>query len=168
MTHLENYRALIARIDLLLSQTTAKFASHIACRPGCDACCRHLTVSAVEAAAITCAFKELDPAAALLIRHQAAAAGVSSPCPLLHEGRCLIYHARPIICRTHGLPILIRQEAGTRVDFCPENFRGLTSIPGSAVLDLERLNATLTAINALYLETFPGPERLELSQALLM
>jgi Fe-S-cluster containining protein len=167
MPALENYRTLLARVDEICSRTAEQFASHLSCRPGCDSCCRHLSICAVEAAAITQALDELDQASAALIREKAAASSPDSPCPLLHQGLCLLYRARPIICRTHGLPLLIREEGTSRVDFCPENFRELPSIPGSAVLDLERLNATLTAINALYLQSVPGQERLDLAQALL-
>lgn len=168
MAGLENYRALLARVDELCGATSAHFQTEIACRPGCDACCRHLTIFAVEAAALKAALQELPPAEAELVRQKAAQTAPDSPCPLLHEGLCLIYQARPIICRTHGLPLLITRDGEKEVDFCPENFRGLTSIPGSAVLDLDRVNAALTAINALFLQSFPGPERIAMAEALLV
>jgi len=163
---LDNYLALVSRVDELCQGTAARFAAEISCRPGCDACCRHLSVCAVEAAALREAFKELPAAEAALIREKAQLAGPEAPCPLLQHGLCQLYQARPLICRTHGLPLLIDRDGERGVDFCPENFRGLSSIPGSAVLDLERLNAMLTAINALYLQSFPGPERLTLAEAL--
>ncbi len=94
-------------------------------------------------------------------------------CPLLAGGECLLYGARPLICRTHGLPLLVDDGAGRRVDFCPENFRGLESLPGEAVLDLERLNAALAAVDAHFAEeAFGGGKaprrRLTLADALLL
>ena len=168
MTGLENYLALLSRVDEICGSTAQRFASQISCRPGCDACCRHLTIFAVEAKALELALRALPQADADLVRDKARATDPDDPCPLLHDGLCLIYQARPIICRTHGLPLLITGEGGERgVDFCPENFRELASIPGHAVIDLDRLNAALTAINALFLQSHPGPERLAMAQVLL-
>jgi uncharacterized protein len=163
---LENYLALRSRVDELCQRTSALLHAEISCRPGCDACCRHLSLSAVEAAALRDACAALPEPDAARIRAAARAAEPDDPCPLLHDGLCLLYEARPIICRTHGLPLLISRDGEKGVDFCPENFRGLSSMPGSAVIDLERLNQMLIAINALFLQSFPGPERLTLAEAL--
>jgi uncharacterized protein len=167
MPGLDNYRALLARVDEMCARTAADFQSQITCRAGCDSCCRHLSIFAVEAAALTRALGQLPPAEAQVIRQAAAGAADDGPCPLLQGGLCLLYRARPIICRTHGLPLLVQRDGAREIDFCPENFRGAASIPGSAVIDLERLNATLAAINTLYLASFPGPERLTMAQALM-
>ena len=78
-----------------------------------------------------------------------------------------MYQARPIICRTHGLPLLVHRDGASGIDFCPENFRGAASIPGSAIIDLDRLNATLATINTLFVRGCPGPDRLTMAQALL-
>lgn len=166
MHGLENYQALVERVDALCTRTAEAFADQISCRAGCDACCRHLSIFAVEAAALRQALTRLDLAAAELITEKAADTDADGPCPLLQEGLCLLYEARPIICRTHGLPLLMQRDGGTSVDFCPDNFRDLPSIPGSAVIDLERLNTMLATINSLYLQSFPGPQRLTVAQAL--
>ena len=165
MPGLENYLALLDRVDEICRLTASRFESQISCRPGCDACCRHLSIFAVEAAALRQALSALAEPDAALIRERAERA-TEKACPLLHDGLCLLYQARPIICRTHGLPLLISSDGTSGVDFCPENFRELASIPGSAVIDLDRLNAMLTAINALFLTSYPGPERLTVAQAL--
>lgn len=167
MPGLENYLALLQRVDELCQGTASRFSDQIACRPGCDACCRHLSLFAVEARALTLALQELPEDDAAAIREAARAAAPDGPCPLLRDGLCLLYRARPIICRTHGLPLLIDRDGARQVDFCPENFRTVSSIPGSAVIDLERLNAMLTAINALFLNSRPGPERIAMADALL-
>jgi uncharacterized protein len=166
MTGLENYLALRSRVDELCRRTQASFESEISCRPGCDSCCRHLGIFAVEAAALGEALASTAEPLAAQIRHQAEQSGPQAPCPLLHDGLCLLYEARPIICRTHGLPLLVSRDGASGVDFCPENFRNVSSIPGNAVIDLERLNAMLAAINSLFLQSFPGPERLSIAEAL--
>jgi Fe-S-cluster containining protein len=170
--HLANYRALVARVDELAGRIAAEFRDHIACRKGCSACCRHLSLFPVEAAALAAALKRLPAPAAEHIRARAAQATPAGPCPLLEEGACLLYADRPIICRTHGLPLLATGEEGRRIDFCPDNFRGLDTLPAAAVVDLDRLNTLLAAVNALFVSAAPGsdaaaPERLSIAEALL-
>jgi len=166
MPELQNYRALLARVDEICTMTAESFQAQISCRAGCDSCCRHLSIFAVEAAALRRALRQLPKEEAEAVRQTATQASVDGPCPLLQHGLCRLYLARPIICRTHGLPLLVTRDGASEIDFCPENFRGAASIPGSAVIDLERLNATLATINALYLRSFPGPERLTIAEAL--
>ena len=59
------------------------------------------------------------------------------------------------------------------MDFCPENFKGVKNLPGSAVIDLERLNTALVAVDALFCrEYFPegraDKERYTIAEALLL
>ncbi|MCM0084427.1 YkgJ family cysteine cluster protein [Geomonas sp. Red32] len=167
MPALDNYLTLVGRVDELCGRTASSLASHISCTPGCDSCCRHLSIFAVEAAALRQALSRRPTAEAGVIRSSAEESTPDGHCPLLKGGLCLLYEARPIICRTHGLPLLITREGEQEVDFCPRNFQELESIPGSAVIDLERLNAVLAAINALYLQSSPGPERVTIADAIL-
>jgi len=93
-------------------------------------------------------------------------------CPLLIDKECILYGARPIICRTHGFPIYIEKEGEGLVDFCPKNFKDVTSFSRDALLNLEQLNILLTAINTQFLESIetenPLPDRIPISQALFM
>lgn len=38
-------------------------------------------------------------------------------CPLLADGRCLLYEHRPMVCRLHGVPGVLVQPNGKRVEF---------------------------------------------------
>jgi Fe-S-cluster containining protein len=167
MKSLENYFRLIDKVDELSRRIEDRFRDSISCVRGCDACCRHLTLFPVEGAALALALKELDPDSADHIRSRARGALPDGPCPLLKDGACLLYRARPLICRTHGLPLLTASEGKKRIDFCPENFRGLDSLPGDAVIDLDLLNSALAAINSLFVrEAFPqAPIELRISIA---
>ncbi len=147
-SELANYHGLVARVDALCASTFERFAGQIRCRPGCDACCLHLSIFPVEAAVIAAQFRTLPLIEQQRIRALVQQTTEGESCPLLHEGLCQIYGVRPLICRTHGLPLMVQEEAGQRVDFCPENFQGLESLPADAVLSLDTLNQTLSAINA--------------------
>jgi Fe-S-cluster containining protein len=171
--NLANYRILVERVDVLGQRIEAEFRAQIACRRGCDACCRHLSLFWVEGVALAQALDDLSESVAEGIRERARRAAADGPCPLLESGACLLYTARPIICRTHGLPLLAGEGEARRIDYCPENFRGIDTLPAGAVIDLDRLNTTLAAINALFVsEVFhgqpPDRERLTIAEALLL
>jgi len=152
---LKNYHQLIQRVDGLCRQITGEFITDIACKEGCDACCRHITLFPVEAAVLALALNDLSPEQNCGIRERARNASPATPCPLLNAGRCQLYQFRPLICRTHGMPLLIGTGSDRRVDFCPLNFAGVTTLPGSAIIDLDRLNELLVAVNALFCATSP-------------
>jgi uncharacterized protein len=124
----------------------------------------------VEGVALALALQSLPAEQRDHLRRKARESRPDGPCPLLEAGACLLYPARPVICRTHGLPILASEG---RVDFCPRNFGGLATLPGDAVLDLERLNAALAAVNALFVTEYfsahpPDKDRLTIGEALLL
>jgi len=173
MDSLDNYRTLVDRVDALGQRIETEFRAQVSCRRGCDACCRHLSLFWVEGVALAQALDDLSESAAERIRERASRATADGPCPLLEAGACLLYAARPIICRTHGLPLLAGEGEARQIDYCPENFRDIDSLPAGAVIDLDRLNTTLAAINALFVsEVFhgrpPGHERLTVAAALLL
>lgn len=170
---LSNYLQLSARVGDLCGQIEERCREHLSCHEGCDSCCRHLSLFWVEAVALAWALKQADPAAAAEIRRQAQFSTSNGPCPLLVGGRCLLYAARPLICRTHGLPLLLERDGERRIDYCPLNFQQATTLPPGALINLETLNSTLTAINALFVKELfgpPGPptERLTIAEALLL
>ncbi len=159
---LANYRALCDRITAHSSGVEQRHPTAFACQKGCDSCCRHLSLFPVEAAAIRQAIKE----ASLDCRQQIATSlqKTGDRCPLLVNHICLLYAVRPLICRTHGLPILIEENGEQQVDHCPLNFQQGGTLAGSDLLSLDTLNQTLAAINQLYMEQ-SGEEDLRLSLA---
>ncbi len=173
MNILDNYRQLVAKVDTLCGGIEKTYRDHIVCRKGCDDCCRHLSLFWVEGVALALALEALPDAEAEHIRQRARQATPDGPCPLLENNQCLMYQARPIICRTHGLPLLGSRDGVRFVDTCPENFKNLKSLPATAVLDLELLNATLASINGLFVsEAFhgesPAEERVTIADSLLL
>jgi hypothetical protein len=156
---LDDYRRLVARVDDHAERITEAWAESLACRSGCAGCCqRSLSVSAVEAASIRCWIQEHG----LAPREGEGACFISpltivdpdqaEPCAMLDSGgACRIYPARPIICRTHGLPVAVPDPQGGRQgDTCPLNFTqdgGLGVVPSEDFLDLTTLDVVLVAID---------------------
>ncbi len=170
---LANYNALVDRVDSLCREIILASGDEIACRPGCDGCCRHFSVFPVEAYNIARAVASLDPDITGMIRDRARNLRAGDGCPLLHGGCCMLYEKRPIICRTHGLPIMIRNGDDTKIDFCPRNYRNAESIKGHYIIDLDTLNSTLAAINSIFIKNAVNHylsfcERLTIAEAVLL
>jgi Fe-S-cluster containining protein len=148
---LENYRQLVARIDHLCQGITARLGQQITCSEGCSSCCSTITIFPVEATALRDALDTLPVLEAEAIRQHVSRQDAGEGCPLLANQRCLLYSARPIICRTHGLPIIYIQDGQRTSDCCPRNLSTAESVSGANTVDLDALNALLVAVNALYL-----------------
>jgi Fe-S-cluster containining protein len=165
-----NLQALHNKVDTFFLAVQNKHTEHMACRSGCSMCCHQtLTLFPVEIAMVLTAVDELgDDAQA----HLATRLGdASTTCPLLKDDRCTIYESRPTICRSHGLPIQYKDDAGVaQRDTCPLNFAGilpLSRVPDSDVLDIDRLNEVLVVANQLAIATQnPTDDRIDLAQAL--
>ena len=167
---LENYSQLVSRVDALCRGIQDMLSGQITCSEGCSSCCTEITLFPVEAAALFAALEAVpDVRQTAILRHVAAHAG-EERCPLLEDHRCLLYAARPIICRTHGLPIIYTEGSERKTDCCPLNLsEGEQSVSGSAIIDLDRLNTLLVAVNALYLSHADAggmPDRVTIAEAL--
>lgn len=152
MSHfLDNYKQLVARVDALCSDITAVLGDQITCSAGCSTCCSSITVFPVEAAYMRHALENMPDRQAEEIRSHVAEHAHGERCPLLLHHRCLLYEARPIICRTHGLPIIYTEDGRRNSDCCPLNLTETGTVSGSHVVDLDKLNTLLAAVNSIFL-----------------
>lgn len=158
------YLRLRDEVDRFIRDLLTQHGEHITCGAGCCECCVNFTVFAVEFEAILQGLQR-DGSAAVFDESQ--------PCGFLKDNRCTIYDHRPIICRTHGLPIAFfdEQSAGHQVSFCPKNFTHADlddyAFGPDNTLDLDELNERLGRLNARFLgqvgkPAFDKPGRLDL------
>jgi|GEM_PF-194867 len=172
MTDLENSAAqnqslgalesLQENASAFFARTASRYGAEMACKEGCSACC-YVTLEVFESEATrivawaqTLPADEQGKLRDALVRAKEwgqgkaamakdAAGNMRAPCPLLEGGRCTVYAARPVICRTQGAPLQLRKEDSQgrielSVDVCPLNFRAEGSLPAPAEwLDLTRL-----------------------------
>jgi hypothetical protein len=125
----------VDKVDATVASMSETLAPHLNCRRGCSSCCVDgLTVLPVEAARIA---EHLEKTQQHITPHQTACAFLDA------AGACQIYGVRPVLCRTHGLPLL----AASDVSVCDLNFT--TRAPTAAEsLDATRLQALLVVVNA--------------------
>lgn len=172
---LDRLRELFTKVDVFFERAKARHGEAIVCKAGCDDCCRRrFSVTSIEAEVIRAHVARLSPSERRAIAARAADAE-SSICPALGEGgRCAIYEVRPLICRSHGLPIRFdAMEGGRRlpmIDACPKNFVGLdlASTDATSVLDQSTLSTILGALDAAFADAsdLPRGERVAMEEAL--
>jgi len=167
---LENYYQMIARVDALCRGIQDALSTRITCSKGCSGCCTAITLFPVEAAALNAALEALPDEQRTAIRQHVAENSGGERCPLLKDHCCLLYAARPIICRTHGLPIIFTEGNQRKIDCCPRNLgENEQVVSGSTIIDLDKLNTLLVAVNALFIsqaDVENPPERLTIAEAL--
>jgi Fe-S-cluster containining protein len=103
------YQNLKENIENKWKQILASHATEINCKEGCHECCHpELTVGLVEALAIFQAFQADPNLLDICLENEKKNPFNHQRCSFLNEnGNCLIYSVRPVVCATHGAPILI-------------------------------------------------------------
>jgi len=148
--NLANYYNLIDKVESKCAEIIRNFGDHINCKKGCSECCVHISIFPVEAAAMAISLKDKVEDDILLILDKLEVKNTDN-CPLLHENKCILYEARPIICRTHGFPVYFFENSDYHVHVCHHNFGNGINLPQHAVFDLNHLNKTLFAINQMFI-----------------
>ena len=159
--------------DEVQQQVVALSKQHgdwIHCQKGCSSCCLKLTVWPVEFYAILNEMKAVNWPKPVEDNQRA--------CGYLDEhGACQMYPFRPIICRTHGLPLAYWQDdndpPGYGVSFCEKNFDAAHDIrfDSENTLNMDEVNEKLARINIVFLEehkelNLKPTDRIELKQLL--
>jgi uncharacterized protein len=163
------YSALIAKVEAFTAAIARRRESDLACGAGCSSCCRAwLGVSGVEADELRGALARLSPAERERVRARGVAelrreaSGASEPCcALLDEhGRCSVYEARPLVCRTQGhalryprdfipMAAVTQKTANGEVTWCPLNYHHAAPKPED-VIDAERVDQILAVVAERY------------------
>ncbi len=169
---LSAYQTLLAKLDAFFDNALAKYPDDIRCGPGCSDCChRDLSLFPFELERLVEAVRQLPPDVRreVVARARRAQSDEEAACPLLAQDRCLVYDARSVICRTHGLPSMFQVRPGEReLSLCPYNFKAAERVDGECVLDLDPVNQALATINHLLCgQRGVSPERERISRAML-
>jgi len=169
----EKLAELWQKIDAFTARARAAHGAAITCRAGCDACChRRFSVTGVEADALRRHLDALGEPAREALRARATAGDPTRCAALDDDGRCGVYEARPLICRTHGLALRFRDDRRRlpTLDACPKNYADtdLASLDPATVLDQTTLSTVVAALDALHADAVGRPRgaRIELDALL--
>jgi len=147
MTRTQDYHQLLDNLDAEIDRIAKMHVTVISCGPGCASCCLPFSVLPIEAACVQEAIDALSPADHNTLRHNLSKD--TEGCPLLINDLCSIYAARPVICRTQGLPLAyVDEELETiEVSACPLNFPNDYAFIPEKLLFMNGFNTRLADLN---------------------
>jgi uncharacterized protein len=149
------YELFLKDTEQLASQLHERLRELLVCRAGCSSCCQLLSLLPLEWHWIKSQLTAYG-----------AVSGISAEgdkCPFLSHDLCSIYEIRPLICRTHGLPLLYLNSECTswELSLCGLNEEVLdedrweTLFQDKCYLEMDKLNARLNRLNRRFLENKP-------------
>lgn len=162
-----------AKVDAFFARAHAAHGPMITCRAGCDACChRRFSVTGVEADALRRHLDALDATEREALRARARWGDPARCAALGDDGRCGVYAARPILCRTHGLALRFRDDRRhlPMLDACPKNYAAvdLASLDPATVLDQTTLSTVVAALDAVHADARRRPRGARVELATLL
>jgi Fe-S-cluster containining protein len=147
---MSHWDELTAKVDGFFTRVAARHPADLQCDSGCSDCCHtRLTVTGVEAAAVAAELASWPLPRREALAAQAAAAPADRCAALDAAGRCAIYAARPLVCRSHGAPIRMREGSLPVVRSCFRNFtaRGPAAADADCILDQETMSTLLLTVD---------------------
>jgi Fe-S-cluster containining protein len=117
--YFDKYQKIRGEVDASCKKLHAAHSKYTKCAKGCSDCCMNFSVLPVEFHAILDSIKNKEI--------QTSDPDKPDGCLFLIHNVCGIYHERPVICRSHGLPILHMNNSGDNweLSVCPLNFTTL-------------------------------------------
>lgn len=121
MKQTEGYFKLVDEINEKVANLSAQHKNKMKCKAGCAQCCLNFDVFPVEFFSIKEKMKTDRFEMPELQSND------EDTCVFLKDNLCQIYPYRPIICRTHGLPLLSMNESAEfwELSHCELNFENV-------------------------------------------
>jgi len=146
-----HYYQLRTEIDALSDSLEKLHSQHLNCKKGCDLCCMAISVFPVEFYAIKAEIDKLSITGLAIPQNE-------EDCRYLVDHHCAIYASRPVICRTHGLPLLYMSLDGEDYELscCELNFTDfdLADFDEENTYPMDRINSRLYEINKNFVSGF--------------
>lgn len=115
--YFKQYVTLRNEIEKHSKKLSVAHSKHMLCKKGCDMCCIDYSIFPIEFHFILNDIKEKK------LEFKNLNEVVNNVCIFLKNHVCTLYEQRPIICRTHGLPLLyMNNNSEWELSACELNF----------------------------------------------
>ena len=163
MGSIAKYLELRDEVDKLIDDLWDKHHENMACKKGCDKCCLNFDVFPVEFDAIKMQVEEEYPD----VPDRSMPGEIGDNCVFLQNHICSIYNARPVICRTHGFPLMNMNHEGEywELSHCELNFTNVDEFyfDEENTYPQDKYNSRLFMLNKEYIEeNYPGRSEMDL------
>lgn len=157
--HFNRYKTLRTEIDSHSENLSNEHSKQMQCKKGCDMCCIDYSIFPIEFHFILNDLKEKK------IEFENSSIKKKNVCLFLKNHVCSIYNQRPIICRTHGLPLLYaNDDSEWELSACELNFTAFdfSKFTMENTLPQDKYNSKLFMLNKEYITDFQDKKYLEM------
>lgn len=147
----KEYLLIRNEIDTLSKKLESQHKKHMKCKMGCDLCCMDYSVFPIEFHFILNELKKVKQKPELNEKAS------EEDCIFLTDHSCNIYDVRPVICRTHGLPLLYMSEDGNwELSACELNFTefDMEEYSEENTFPQDKFNSKLFMLNKAFIQEF--------------
>jgi uncharacterized protein len=151
-----SYSRLRKTIDKISDALSTRHSPHMQCRKGCDLCCMDYSILPVEFHYIQKQLKKSENHKSFSSKEKD-----GTGCIFLKENSCTIYNNRPVICRSHGLPLLFtNDDYEWELSTCELNFRQFdyTKFTPDNTFPQDKFNSKLFMLNKEFIAEFKEKE----------
>jgi len=144
----DKYFEIRTEIDVLVESLFNIHKKQVNCKIGCSSCCMNFSILPIEFYAIKGKINNKLKDINVTEKDE-------TSCLFLAEEKCLIYEFRPIICRTHGTPILyMSDDENFELSVCDLNFTDfdIDQFNDKNTLMLDAYNSKLFSLNQEFLK----------------
>ena len=145
------YYQLRTEIDALSESLEKRHQKYLNCKKGCDLCCMAISVFPIEFYAIKAEIDNKSIAELAVPQND-------EDCLFLVDHSCALYSSRPVICRTHGLPLLYMSLDGDDYELscCELNFTDFdfADFDEENTYPMDRINSKFFQINKNFVAGF--------------
>lgn len=146
------YKKIRNTIDGISDKLSNQFNPHMQCRKGCDLCCMDYSILPVEFHFIQNELIKEEIQIDDTVQNDK-----KNGCIFLKNHACTIYNHRPVICRTHGLPLLYtNDDYEWELSTCELNFRQFSyeNFTPENTFPQDKFNSKLFILNKEFIAEF--------------
>jgi Fe-S-cluster containining protein len=145
------YRNLVEEIEQHTDILETMHSKFMKCKNGCDLCCIDFSIFPIEYHFILNEIEKTDT------KLESEGKSKGNVCSFLKNHSCTIYKHRPIMCRTHGLPLIYANDEGEfELSACELNFTkfDFNDFTMENTLPQDKYNSKLFLLNREFIATF--------------
>jgi len=149
--YFEKYKTLVNKIDQHSESVEDIHRKHMKCKNGCDLCCIDFSIFPVEYYYILNEIEKENQ------KPDLKEISKNDVCSFLKNHSCTIYRHRPIMCRTHGLPLIYANDDGElELSACELNFTefDFEDFTMENTLPQDKYNSKLYLLNKKFIADF--------------
>ena len=154
-SYFEQYKLLRTEIDTHSNKLEKEHKKQMQCKKGCDMCCMDYSILPIEFHSILNDLKEKKAVP------ETSEKAKKDECIFLKNHVCTIYDQRPVICRTHGLPLLFMNDNNEwELSACDLNFRefNFEEFTLDNTFPQDKYNSKLFMLNKEFISRFQDKE----------